>query len=50
MVEFDPNRKRWDGTDGAMAQQYLASKGYVFPNDYSHARLVYLTDHSAAAW
>ncbi|MDH3588747.1 MAG: hypothetical protein OEQ74_05025 [Gammaproteobacteria bacterium] len=48
-VEFDPdpNRKRRRGTDGAMARQFLASKGdYVFPRDFAYARLVYLTDES----
>lgn len=44
--EFDPNKKRRRGTDGAMARQFLASKGYVFPNDFAYARLVYLTDES----
>ena len=29
-----------------MARQFLASKGYVFPNDFAYARLVYLTDES----
>lgn len=46
VVGFDPNRKRRRGTDGAMARQFLASKGYVFPNDFAYARLVYLTDES----
>jgi len=46
MVEFDPNKKRASGTDGAMARQFLASKGYVFPNNFAYARLVYLTDES----
>lgn len=46
VVEFDPDRKRQPGTDGAMARQFLASKGYVFPNDFAYARLVYLTDES----
>jgi hypothetical protein len=46
VVEFDSNRKRRRGTDGAAARQFLASKGYVFPNDFAYARLVYLTDES----
>jgi len=45
-VEFDPDKKRARGTDGAMARQFLASKGYVFPNDFASARLVYLIDES----
>ncbi len=45
-VAFDPDRKRARGTDGAMARQLLASKGYVFPNNFAYARLVYLTDES----
>jgi hypothetical protein len=46
VVEFDPDRKRKSGTDGAMARQFLASKGYTFPKDFAYARLVYLTDES----
>jgi len=46
VFEFDPNRKRNRGTDGAMARQFLASKGYMFPHDSAYARLVYLTDES----
>ena len=46
VVEFDPNKKRRRGTDGAMARQLLASKGYVFPANFAYARLVYLTDES----
>jgi len=46
MAEFDPDKKRRRGTDGAMARQLLASKGYVFPKDFAYARLVYLTDES----
>jgi len=45
-AEFDPNKKRRRGTDGAMARQLLASKGYVFPTNFAYARLVYLTDES----
>jgi len=44
--EFDPSIKRRPGTDGAMARQFLASKGYMYPADYIYARLVYLTDES----
>lgn len=43
---FDPNRKRRRGTDGAMARQFLASKGYSYPGEVAYARLVYLTDAS----
>lgn len=46
VVAFDPHRKRRRGTDGAMARQFLASKGYSFPDDFAYARLVYLTDES----
>ncbi|MDH3523001.1 MAG: hypothetical protein OES32_05380 [Acidobacteriota bacterium] len=46
VVEFDPDRKRRRGTDGAMARQLLAGKGYVLPHDFAYARLVYLTDES----
>jgi hypothetical protein len=46
VVDFDPNRKRAQGTDGAMARQFLAGKGYRFPDDFAYARLVYLTDES----
>lgn len=46
VVEFDPDKKRARGTDGAMARQFLANKGYVFPRDFAYARLVYLTDES----
>ena len=45
-VEFDPDRKRPRGTDGAMVRQFLASKGYVYPRNFAYARLVYLTDES----
>lgn len=41
---FDPDRKRRRGTDGAMARQFLASKGYSYPSEVAYARLVYLTD------
>ena len=34
------------GTDGAMARQFLASKGYSYPSEVVYARLVYLTDAS----
>ena len=46
MVEFDPTIKRRRGTDGAMAREFLASKGYVFPRNFAYARLVYLTDEA----
>lgn len=46
VVEFDPDVKRQRGTDGAMARQFLAGKGYVFPRDFAYARMVYLTDAS----
>ena len=46
VVGFDPHRKRRRGTDGAMARQFLASKGYSLPADWAYARLVYLTDAS----
>jgi hypothetical protein len=46
VVEFDPHRKRRHGTDGAMARQFLASKGYSLLKDWAYARLVYLTDES----
>lgn len=41
---FDPDKKRKRGTDGAMARQFLASKGYSYPSEVGYARLVYLTD------
>ena len=40
VVGFDPNVKRRRGTDGAMARQFLGSKGFVFPADFAYARLV----------
>jgi hypothetical protein len=43
---FDPNAKRRRGTDGAMARQFLASKGYSYPAEVAYARLVHLTDAS----
>ncbi len=46
VVEYDPNRRRRPGTDGALARQFLASKGYTFPPHFSYARLVYLTDET----
>ncbi len=45
-VEVDPDRKRRRGTDGAMARQLLASKGYNLPDNFSYSRMVYLTDAS----
>ena len=46
VVAFDPNKRRRAGTDGAMARSFLANHGYVFPNDFAYARMVYLTDAS----
>lgn len=48
VFEFDPDPsiKRRQGTDGAMARQFLASNGYVYPHDSAYARIVYLTDES----
>jgi hypothetical protein len=46
VFEYDPNKKRARGTDGAMARQFLASKGYHYPGQVAYARLVYLTDES----
>ncbi len=46
MVAFDPTIKRKRGTDGAMAREFLAKNGYVFPRDFAYARLVYLTDEA----
>lgn len=46
VFEFDPNIQRARGTDGAMARQFLASKGYQYPNQVAYTRLVYLTDES----
>jgi len=46
VVEFDPDKKRAGGTDGAMARQFLAKHGYVFPGNFAYARLVFLTDDS----
>ncbi len=46
VVGLDPDRKRRRGTDGALARQFLAGRGYELPNDFAYARLVYLTDES----
>lgn len=46
VFEFDPDKKRRRGTDGAMARQLLANKGYTLPRDVIYARLVYLTDEA----
>jgi hypothetical protein len=43
---FDPDKKRKRGTDGSMARQFLASKGYAYPSEVLYARLVYLTDET----
>ncbi len=45
-VSFDPDRKRKQGTDGARAREFLATKGYQLPPDWAYARLVYLTDET----
>jgi len=46
VFEFDENKKRASGTDGARARQFLASKGYHYPDQVAYARLVYLTDET----
>lgn len=46
VFEFDPHQQRRRGTDGAMARQFLASHGYVYPQQVAYARLVFLTDAS----
>ena len=46
VFEFDPNKKRKQGTDGARAREFLASKGYTYPHEVVYARLVYLTDEA----
>lgn len=46
VFSYDPTVKRRRGTDGAMARQFLASKGYSYPREVAYARLVYLTDAS----
>ncbi len=46
VFHFDPDKTRRRGTDGAMARQFLASKGYAYPGEVIYARLVYLTDSS----
>ncbi|NNC98947.1 MAG: hypothetical protein HKN85_02070 [Gammaproteobacteria bacterium] len=43
---FDPNKKRKRGTDGAMVRQFLARKGFSYPEEVLYARMVYLTDAS----
>ena len=45
-VQSDPKRKRRAGTDGARAREFLKSKGYTFPLNYTYARIVHLTDES----
>lgn len=47
VFEFDFDKKRARGTDGAMARQFLASKGYRYPRQVGYARLVYLTDETS---
>ena len=45
VVRTNPkNRKR--GSDGSLARQFLASKGYRFPDEFAYARLVHLSDAS----
>ena len=46
VVQTDPNLKRRRGTDGTLAREFLDSKGYSFPKNYSYSRKVYLTDES----
>ena len=42
-----PNPKnRRAGSDGSMARQLVGSRGYSYPEEFSYARLVYLTDSS----
>jgi len=41
---FDPDKKRRRGSDGSMAREFLAGKGYTYPSEVAYARLVYLTD------
>ncbi|NND83023.1 MAG: hypothetical protein HKN50_11395 [Gammaproteobacteria bacterium] len=43
---FDPNKKRKRGTDSALVRQFLAGKGYSYPQEVLYARMVYLTDAS----
>ena len=38
------NRRR--GSDGSLARQFLQSKGYAIPEEFTYARLVHLTDAS----
>ncbi len=46
IVHSDPNEPRRPGSDGAMARQFMKSKGYLYPSDSAFARLVYLTDET----
>ncbi len=39
-------KKRRPGTDGSLARQFVLSKGYTFPAEFTYARLVYLTEES----
>lgn len=43
VVESNPAKRR-RGTDGWMARQLVASKGYEFPQDFSYSRWVHLPD------
>ncbi len=45
VIHSNPKKRR-AGTDGSLARQFVLSKGYTFPEDFSYARLVYLTDAS----
>lgn len=44
-VVADPSKRR-RGSDGSLARQFLADKGYSLPQEYAYARLVHLTDES----
>jgi len=46
VFHFDPNKKRKRGTDGAMVREFLASKGYAYPEEVLYTRMVYLTDEA----
>lgn len=42
----DPTIERRQGTDGARAREFLASKGFGYPEQVMYARIVYMTDES----
>lgn len=46
VFHYDPTAQRKQGTDGAMVRNFLAGKGYTYPQEVVYARLVYLTDDS----